>query len=348
MVLLKVRRAASLTSGGGPFHVRTSSPLMPRVPDDFSPARFLSNGHAQTFFAALRRRPARPHVDRQRLDTPDGDFVDVDRLMGDVGAPTVLLLHGLEGSSRASYISQMLGLLAERRWNAWALNFRSCSGEPNRLATAYSSGDTRDLAWLVERLPRPRFAVGFSLGASVLLNGLGRLQVPLDAAVAVSAPYRLEVSSKAIDAQDAFGAIYRGYFLPSLKRKALAKAARFPGLLDEKAIAATTTIRDFDDRVTARLFGFSSAEDYYERCSSAPVLKHLVTPTLLISAEDDALAPAHTLPVDVEQSAAVHVLRTRGGGHVGFAAGSVTSPAWWAERRAVEWLAARVVPSRPA
>jgi len=314
---------------------------MPRLPDDFVPATALSNGHAQTFFAALRRRPARPPLTRRRFDTPDGDFIDVDVLRGETRAPTVLLLHGLEGSSSSTYVSETLRVLAARRWNAWALNFRGCSGAPNRVAASYSSGDTRDLAFLVAQMLGPRFAIGFSLGASVLLNGLARLHVPLDAAVAVSAPFQLAMSAKAIDAKGGFGPVYLNHFLPSLKRKALAAAKRFPLELDANAIAAVKTIRDFDHHVTARVFGFSSAEDYYARCSTAPVLGELRTPTLLITAEDDAIAPAEALPHGADEHHALSVLRTRHGGHVGYASGSAFSPRWWAEQRAVEWLASR-------
>ncbi len=315
---------------------------MPLLPDDFAPAFGLSNGHAQTFFAAFARRPARPPLTRRRLDTPDGDFVDVDVLEGDPTAPTVLLLHGLEGSSSSSYISELLRLLAARRWNAWALNFRGCSGEPNRTKASYCSGDTRDLAFLVPLLPRPRFAIGFSLGASVLLNGLARLQVPLDAAVAVSPPFQLAVSAKAIDARGDFGPVYSNHFLPSLKRKGLDSARRFPETFDAQVIRSLRTLRDFDHHVTARAFGFESAEDYYARCSSGPVLRSIQTHTLLITAEDDAIAPAGTLPDGIETHAALDVLRTRHGGHVGYAEGSFLRPRWWAEQRALDWLAARL------
>lgn len=311
---------------------------MPLLEDDFVPALGLSNGHAQTFFAALRRKPPRPPTTRRRFETPDGDFVDVDILQGDSKAPTVLLLHGLEGSSSSSYISELLHLFSLRRWSAWALNFRGCSGEPNRTAAAYCSGDTRDLAFLAPLLPRPAYAIGFSLGASVLLNGLARLQVPLDAAVAVSPPFRLEVSAKAIDARTGFGPVYLNHFLPSLKAKGLHTAARFPELFDAKTIRSLRTIRDFDHHVTARAFGFQSAEDYYTQCSSAPVLDEVKTRTLIISAEDDAIAPAGVMPGGVHLNDSLHVLRTRRGGHVGFAAGSALRPRWWAERRAVEWL----------
>lgn len=314
---------------------------MPRLPDDFEPATFLSNGHAQTFFAALRRKPLRPPLERRRFETPDGDFVDVDVLHGEARAPTVLLLHGLEGSSSSSYVSELFRLFADRGWNAWALNFRGCSGEPNRTAASYCSGDTRDLAFLVEQLPRPRVAIGFSLGASVLLNGLTKLHVPLDAAVAVSPPFQLAVSARAIDARGGFGPVYLNHFLPSLKAKALGMAARFPGQLDANVIRELRTIRDFDHHVTARVFGFESAEDYYTQCSTNGRLNEVRPPTLIITADDDAIAPAASL-TQTELPETVHLLRTRHGGHVGYVAGTPWAPRWWAERRAVEWLEERL------
>lgn len=313
---------------------------MPHLADDFIPARWLSNGHAQTFFAALRRSQVVPPVEHRVLPTPDGDVVDVGVLHGEAAAPTVLVLHGLEGSWHASYVAETLRLLHERKWNAWALCFRSCGPSESTSLAAYCSGDTRDLAWLAPTLPSTakRFAIGFSLGASVLLNGLGRLDVPLDAAVAVSPPFRLEVSARAIDSSGV-GRVYLNHFLPSLKRKGLKVAARFPHALDAHVIRNVKRIRDFDHHVTARTFGFSSAEDYYEKCSSGPVLRHIRKPTLILTAEDDAIAPASAMPDDAARNEALFIQRTRFGGHVGFVEGSVGFPKYGAERRAVEWLA---------
>ena len=317
---------------------------MPLLDDDFRPALGLSDGHAQTLFGVVARRPVKLPVRRERLDTPDGDFVDVDVLAGEVGAPTVLVLHGLEGSTQSGYVQQVLAGLAARRWGGVALNFRGCSGVPNRHAASYSSGDVRDARWLLSRLPGPKAAVGFSLGASVLLNLLAKdgEAVGVFAAAAVSTPFELAAGARFLDSAEPFARVYLNNFLPTLKQKALEKAARFPDVLDAEAIARTRTIRDFDHLVTARLFGFASAEDYYAQCSSGPQLSRLTTPTLLISAEDDALAPAKTLPPDAHRRDALHVLRTNAGGHVGYVAGSVLKPRFWAEARVLDWLEARL------
>jgi predicted alpha/beta-fold hydrolase len=315
---------------------------MPRLPDDFEPAPGLADGHAQTLFAQLAR-PRRPlPLQRRRLETPDGDFVDVDVLEGRPGAPGVVLLHGLEGSAASGYVQVTLEGCRRRGWTAWALNFRSCSGEPNRQAASYSSGDFRDLAWLLPRLPRPTFAVGFSLGGSVLLNFLARTSgAPLTAAVAVSAPYDLSRCADYLDSRSPAARVYRLNFLPTMRQKALEKAARFPGALDAAAVERAWTIRAFDDAVTARVYGYASAEAYYQDCSAGPRLAALATPTLLLSAEDDALAPARLLPPGAADLPGLEVCITRHGGHVGFVGGTVLRPRFWAEEKALGWLAAR-------
>ncbi len=322
---------------------------MPALADEFVPAWGLRNGHAQTVFGSLWPKRVR-ELRRRRFETPDGDFVDVDVLENDPRSPTVLLVHGLEGSSGSKAIVELLHHLAALGWNAWALNLRSCSGEPNRLAASYSSGDTRDVRWLLPQLPAPRAVVGVSLGGSVVLNTLAewgeRAFDVVSAAVAISTPYQLRACASRLDSGRGFSPVYLRHFLPSMKAKALEKAARYPSVLDASAIRAARTIRDFDHVVTARVFGFSSAEDYYERSSTAAKLHAVRVRTLLLSAEDDALAPASLLPHDVLDNPALDVLRTRYGGHVGFVEGSVFRPRFWAEARAVRWLAGQLGPRR--
>jgi predicted alpha/beta-fold hydrolase len=311
---------------------------VPRLDDDFTPALGLHDGHAQTFFAVVARRALKLPLERRRLDTPDGDFIDVDVLRGRPGAPTVLVVHGLEGSSQSGYVQQVLAGCQARGWHGWALNLRSCSGEPNRHAASYSSGDFRDVAWLLEEvLDGDVFVVGFSLGGSVVLNLLAQRPSPrLKAAVAVSAPYDLARGARFLDSGQPFARVYLGNFLLTMKAKALVKAATFPGTIDPDAVRRAHTIRDFDHAVTAPLFGFSSAEDYYARCSAGPQLAAIKAPTLLLSAMDDALAPADAIPPTAERH--LDVLVTRHGGHVAFVEGSVLRPRFWAEARMLRWL----------
>jgi predicted alpha/beta-fold hydrolase len=235
---------------------------------------------------------------------------------------------------------------AQRRgWGATALNFRSCSGEPNRLARSYSSGETNDPRWVLAQLRArgidgPLLAIGFSLGANALLKLLAEDgdQSPLVAAAAVSPPCDLARSAHALDAAYGLTALYRWSFLRSLKAKALAKAVRFPDRLSRSAIRAAHGLVAFDDAVTAPLNGFTDARDYYARCSSAPLLPHIRRPTLLLVADDDPMVSPFALTPEAYANPQLTVERTARGGHVGFVAGSVLRPVFWGEQRALDFL----------
>jgi predicted alpha/beta-fold hydrolase len=317
----------------------------------FVPARGLRGGHAQTLFPVffrpglVHRWVDAPPLRRERWTTPDADFVDVDRLEGAKGAPCVILLHGLEGSSGSGYVMECLRLLNRLGVGALALNFRSCSGEPNRTCAAYSSGDLRDVHLCMARLDEEghegtRHLIGFSLGGNVTLKFLANATEAgrITSAAAVSVPFDLDACVTRIDEQGGMNHIYRERFLRPMKAKALAKAARFTGQLDADAIRRARTLREFDHHVTAPTFGFASAEDYYARASSGPDVHRITTPTLLITSEDDPLAPAAHLAEHANGNDALTILRTERGGHVGFVEGSITAPRYWAEEQAVRFV----------
>lgn len=310
----------------------------------FQPAPGLEDPHAQTLHAALARRPRLSGLQRERVWLKDGDFLDLEVLEGSArDAPLLLLLHGLEGSSRSGYIRALLAGAAARGWGAVALNFRSCSGESNRLPRFYHSGETGDVRELLGRLGArgwgPRFAVGFSLGANVLLKLLAEdgERSPITAAAAISTPFDLQTSADALDLATGVGSVYRRVFLRSLKRKAMEKARRFPGSFDVARIRAATGVREFDDVVTAPIHGFNSAEDYYRRSSSGPLLGAIRRPTLLLSSSDDPLAPGG-LPASAKTSPWLHLLETSHGGHVGFVEGQAWRPRWWADAQVLRFL----------
>lgn len=315
------------------------------VTHPFVPAAALPTAHLQTLFASFARGPRIKGLRRERWATDDGDFVDVDRLDGARDAPTVLLLHGLEGSSQSGYIREALRLAGMRGWNAVALNFRSCSGEPNKLLASYCAGDYRDVKLALrklteEKLTSPTFALGFSLGGNVLLKLLADSpQLALAGAAAVSVPFDLAACTALLDANGPFPFLYRQWFLYPLKKKGLHKARQFPGKLDEALIRAARGIGAFDDAVTAKLFGFSSAADYYAQSSSGPKLMQIKVPTLLISSRDDALAPASLMPAAAHQNPALNIVITDRGGHVGFVEGSLRAPQYWAEHQALSYFA---------
>ena len=325
-----------------------------RPTEPFVPARGLASPHAQTIYASIARPSLVPPLQRARWELPDGDFVDLDSFEGPAGAPHVVALHGLEGSSRAGYITAILRGAAERGWGATALNFRSCGGEPNRLARSYHSGHFDDalsvMVSLRQRLTGPLYAVGFSLGANVLLRLLEETgdNAPVQAAAAVSAPYDLDVCSRMIDGPGPFQHLYRARFLRTLKRKAHEKLRRFPGAFDEAALRRVRTLRDFDDAVTAPLNGFRDAGHYYAECSSGPHLHAIRRPTLLLSAKDDPMIPASTHPRDVDDSPYLNLVVTERGGHVGFVAGGPLAPSFWGEAQVLAFFAARNDEARPA
>ncbi|HWE25327.1 MAG TPA: alpha/beta fold hydrolase [Myxococcales bacterium] len=314
----------------------------------FEPARWLRGPHAQTVFGTLLRRAPRLPLRRERWELSDGDFLDVDRLDGPVGAPLLVVLHGLEGSASSHYVRGLLARAQARGWRGLALNFRSCSGEPNRLHRFYHSGETGDLGEAVRRARSesphaPLLLAGCSLGGNVVVKWLGEQgeTANVSAAVALSVPFDLKLCARALDSAGAMAFVYRTRFLRTLKRKSLEKARRFPQL-DRRRVCAARTLFEFDEAVTAPVHGFAGAEDYWAQSSSAPFVSRVRVPLLLISAEDDPFIPPQCLPREAAAAnprVALEVCPT--GGHLGFVAGPWI-PWFWAEWRATEFLAAHV------
>jgi uncharacterized protein len=316
----------------------------------YSPAWWVPGGHLQTMWGKLfRRQPVAPTV-IERWDTPDGDFLELHRLVAKPSAPRVLLLHGLEGSIRSHYAQGLLNEAARRGWGADLLIFRSCGSELNRTRRFYHSGETSDVAFVLERISRefPLASlgmVGVSLGGNVLLKFLGERGIDLPnalrGAATISVPFDLARSSKRINR--GFSRLYQRFFLGSLRRKAGEKARRFPDLAPVDRIASLRTLEDFDNLITGPLHGFSDAQDYYTRSSSLQYLKNIRLNTLLISAIDDPMLPPDVLE-EVRgiagKNPALEIEFVQKGGHAGFITGSVPwRPFYYAEYRVGEFLA---------
>lgn len=312
----------------------------------YRPPWWCRNRHLQTVWSVVRRRRP-PGLVRERLEIPDGDFVDLDWLPGLPGTPLLLVLHGLEGMTTSHYIAGLLRLAAARNWRAAVLWFRSCSGEMNRLPRFYHSGDTGDLdhtlGWLTEREPSLRVGVvGVSIGGNVLLKWLGeqRDMAPktVVAAAAISVPFDLEACARVMD-RGLQKVLYTASFMRSFRHKTRAKARQHPGFVDVQAALRASTFAAYDRAVTAPLHGFADEVDYWQQSSSGPYLAHIRRPTLLLNALDDPFIPPTslpdraTLPPDVRAEFVPH------GGHVGFVEGWPWRSGSWAERRAVEFLA---------
>jgi predicted alpha/beta-fold hydrolase len=277
----------------------------------------------------------------------DLDFSPEPDPPGGTTRPLVLVLHGLEGSARRGYALVAYRELAARGIRSVGLNFRSCSGEPNRLPRAYHSGDTGDLAFVLDRLrercPSPPLGVlGFSLGGNVLLKFLGErgeaARELITAAVAVSVPYDLAEGSRRLEGWP-MGRVYSTYFLRSLRRKTRLKATVLQDRIPLNKALCAATLREFDDLATAPLHGFDSAAQYYEHSSSQHFLSRVKVPTLLLHAGDDPFLPHVALPhAAIHDNPAITSGVVTRGGHVGFVEGSLFSPRFWAESEAARFM----------
>ena len=287
---------------------------------------------------------SRPGWKRERWDTPDGDFIDVDRIPGPAGAPLVVLFHGLEGGSSSHYAGALAREFARNTWRCAVPHFRGCSGEPNRLPRAYHSGDTEEIGWILRRLSSeasgaPLFAMGVSLGGNALLKWLGvdvRAKEVIRAAAAVSAPVDLMAAGDALGR--GFNLAYTRAFLSTMKKKGEDKIERFPGLFDGKAMRRARTLREFDEVVTAPLHGFRGTDDYWTRASAKPVLGRIEVPTLLVNARNDPFLPAAALPRPDEVSARVECDFPDEGGHAAFVGAPFPGNLEWLPRRVMAFF----------
>jgi predicted alpha/beta-fold hydrolase len=320
-----------------------------RATPRFRPARGLGNCHLQTIYATLLRRTPRLPLAREVWPTSDGDVLDLELLPHRASRPGVLVLHGLEGSSRSSYVRGVLAAAHAEGWNGAALNFRSCGPSRPTGSRSYHSGETSDLSLTIARLRErwlgaPLALCGFSLGANVVLKWLGEQgeNASVHAAVAVSAPFDLRACADALDGPDFMARVYREHFLRSLRRKATRTARTHPGVLDRHRVRTVRTLRAYDDLVTAPLGGFADAEDYWARSSCARYLAAVRTPTLILSAEDDPIVPGACIPRHIiSANPLLEACILPQGGHVGFVAGSALAPNYLGEGLVVDYLRRR-------
>jgi predicted alpha/beta-fold hydrolase len=307
--------------------------------------RWLPGGHLQTIYpATLVAKPAvRYRRERWEVHHPTlgEDFVDVDFVDGEPDKPLVVLFHGLEGSSDSHYARGLMAALAERGWSGAVPHFRGCSGEPNRTARFYHSGDSLEIDWIMARLRArasgPLYAAGVSLGGNALLRWLGESGGKAEfvtAAAAISAPLDLARGGEALSS--GFNMLYTRMFLQTLKPKCLAKLEQFPGLFDRQALLAARDLYAFDNVVTAPLHGYRDTDDYWHRASARHVLHDITVPTLVLNARNDPFLPGEHLPNSAAR--AVTLEYPDEGGHVGFPAGPFPGRIDWLPQRILSFF----------
>jgi uncharacterized protein len=284
---------------------------------------WLPGGHLQTIVAALLPAP-RIAWKRERWETPDGDFIDLDWASGDANpeSPLIALFHGLEGNSSSPYARNIAAQALATGWRCVVPHFRGCSGELNRLPRAYHSGDSAEVGWILETLSRKAdrlFGCGISLGGNALLKYLGEQGVNsvICKAASISAPLDLAAAGRCLDA-GLSREIYTRRFLRTLKLKTFEKIRRQKISIDERRLRNARTFWEFDDAVTAPLHGFLGADDYWKRSSSGPWLTGIRVPTLVVNARNDPFLPASALDALAGVPQNVVLEFPRSGGHAGF------------------------------
>lgn len=308
----------------------------------YSPPFFLFNAHLETIYPALFRRVILKGRKRERITTPDDDFLDLDWYTQS-SDKLVIIQHGLEGSSDRAYILGMAKAFFNDGYDVLAWNFRGCSGEVNKQLRFYHSGATDDLHTVISHAEKTNrynaiFLIGFSLGGNVTLKYLGEDKVSplIKRAVAFSVPIDLYSSCKKISMPS--NRIYAQRFIRSLKAKIRQKAAVMPGQLNTSLLPTIKSLVDFDNAYTAPLHGFKDAVDYYTRCSAINFLTAIKVPTLLVNTKNDPFLSSECFPSNVEPANENVTLEfPLRGGHVGFMQLGANG-LYWSEKRALEWL----------
>lgn len=297
---------------------------MPLLDSTYRSPFYLPGGDLQSIIPAISRIVSGIKYRRERIYTPDQDFIDIDWVDRDT-SKTALLIHGLEASSDTPYVKGMAKTLHAAGFRVAAMNLRGCSGEINAQVRSYHSGSTDDISIVIDHLLKDKKCeslalVGFSLGGNLVLKYLGEtVNVPqrISRAAAISVPCDLEACAVHLDSRIPF--LYRDRFLRTLKQKAITRIGRLPFPLTKNQIRNIGTFVEFDDCYTSRLYGFNDAADYYRKCSSNQFIPSIQVPTLILTALNDPFFTPACFPYEAcSRSSTVFLETPDDGGHVGF------------------------------
>lgn len=314
---------------------------MPLIQSDYLPKWWLRNGHINTLYTYLYRRQRQPSYIRERWDTIDGDFIDLDFIKNH-NRKLVILSHGLEGGSDSQYIMSISNLLSSKGYDICALNYRSCSGEMNITTTMYHSGFTLDINMIINNIAHHYddiYLIGYSLGGNMNLkyttDGIYTVHPKIRKVVSVSAPIDLAGSSKRISSW--YNYQYQYNFLQTLNAKMKIKAKIYPDQINIDDLKKVKTLIDFDEYFTGPLHGFDGAQGYYNECNALQFLDNAAIPTLLISSEDDPFLTEDCIPKDIAaNNKNVHLIATKYGGHVGFT--TFGSEYYWLDYKILDFI----------
>jgi uncharacterized protein len=317
---------------------------MPVIASSFGTPILLRNGHFQTIVRALFRKPDPGIFSRERITTPDDDFLDLDWIK--TGHESlVIICHGLEGSSHGSYVTVMAAFMSDNGYDILAMNFRSCSGEMNVLPRFYHSGETGDLDFVIKHVINPGnyksiYLIGFSIGGNVILKYLGEQSGNINPAIKRTVTFSVPVhlASSAARMNRFSSKLYLSEFLKSLKSKIVQKNRVMPNEISIEGINEIKSFEAFDEKYTAPLHGFKNAAEYYKAASSLYYLDKIKIPILIVNALDDPFLSPECYPVEIAKASKYLFLEMPGsGGHLGFISNHINGINW-VEERALEFI----------
>lgn len=313
---------------------------MPIIESTYNAPWGLSNGHLQTILAFALRKVKGKNYTRERIQTPDDDFLDLDWL-STKSNKCVIISHGLEASSNVPYVRAMSNYFAENNYTTCAWNFRGCSGEVNKKFKYYHIGQTNDLKTVIKHVAKKFdqiYLIGFSMGGNKMLKYLGEfpesINSKIKACVAISVPMHLKDSATVLEKK--LNRVYTSRFIKKLKKKHQAKEFFFPGKISLLNYSKIKTVREYDNRYSAPIFGFKDADDLYNKCASIFHISTIKIPTLIINAQNDPFLSASCYPIEVcRKHKNVTLEIPKSGGHLGFLS---FDKVFWTEKRALEFF----------
>lgn len=315
---------------------------MPIIEPTYKPPYFFKNGFVSTVYSGLVRKVDLKQ-ERERITLGDGDFLDLDwSFSKEKTNKLIILLHGLEGHGQRPYVTAPAKLFNNSGVDAVCVNFRGCSGDDNLLYRSYHSGATEDLEAVINHAINNKkyaevYLKGISLGANIILKYLGEHTIvpqEIKAAIAVSVPCYLSGSAKELHSFK--NVLYHNRFKKHLVNRLKIKQQNFTKELSVEAINSIKTLYDFDEVYTSKAHGFTSAEDYYQKCSSLQFLPNIKTPTLIINALNDSFLSPECYPVkEAKHNPNLFLEMPKHGGHVGFID---KKNCYYNEKRALEFI----------